>query len=322
MPKKYADLVNKIKDNNRKYYSSRKLGDYNGSEEVLALSPRETCEFIVFALDTHESDWQRKTLIVDFVGLLMSRKLPFKHEEIIRLLENKVGKESHFASGIGRINKVIENYLSENELSGELKKNIKKLIKFIENDSYQTAETRKWIVKLKELSGEESFRNPLVSGETWSDAAIADVLAENKGKNVWLELLTLAQTAAGSAPKAKWLKTAKELHEKIGVESFKSHILKWFPLVDKPRTIEILTWSEWSPNPNLLINDVNADILKGLVWLCGEYDDAEIARSLYNLAISAYKKVPQIDLAACASAMRASTRSAKCRRRGFATRFA
>jgi Domain of unknown function (DUF4132) len=294
MSDKYTDLINKIKSTGKRYHECRKLSDYDGNDEISASSPREMCEFIVAASKDDDADWQKKWLLQNYTNLVLARKLPFHHDEILEIIKGKTSKDYNYGLGIGRVNKVIENYLAENDLSGELKTQIEALIKSIEK-GYQTSETRKWIAKLKELSGEESFRNPLVAGETWSDAAIADVSAlENEAKNVWLELLTLTQTATGSAPKGRWLKSANEALEKIGVESFKAHILKWFPLVDKPRTAQIATWSEWSPNPNLLINDVNADILKGLVWLSGEFDDAEISRSLYALAISAYKKVPQI----------------------------
>src|SRR6266545_7970261 len=38
----------------------------------------------------------------------------------------------------------------------------------------------------------------------------------------------------------------------------------------------------------------NADILKGLVWLCAEREDREIVRALAGLAISSYRKLPTI----------------------------
>jgi hypothetical protein len=37
---------------------------------------------------------------------------------------------------------------------------------------------------------------------------------------------------------------------------------------------------------------VNVDILKGLVWLCSKSEEAEVARALTALAVSAYKKIP------------------------------
>lgn len=295
MADKYAALIKKIKSTKKIYYQCRKLADYAGNEDISALSQEELCEFIVAAWQNEDSDYRKKWLVQNYVNLLMARKIPFKEEQVLQLVRKLTEQKNHYyLSGAGRLIKIIENFLIENELSVELKKDLKSLTKNIES-VHQSAETRKWILKLKEITGGGSSRNPLVAGEAWSDAAIADIESfDEENKKNWAELLTGCQTASGSMPKEKWLKSGKELIEKIGVDSFKSCILRWFPLVDKPRTAEIGEIPRYGPNPNLLINDVNADILKGLVWLCGESDDAEMARSITTVAISAYKKVPQI----------------------------
>ncbi len=64
--------------------------------------------------------------------------------------------------------------------------------------------------------------------------------------------------------------------------------------MERPRTRRIEEWHEWSPDPNLLIEDANADVLKGLAWACGLREDPELSRALTALALSAYKKVPQV----------------------------
>ena len=87
---------------------------------------------------------------------------------------------------------------------------------------------------------------------------------------------------------------AKPLLGALKKPQFKKRIREWFPLVDKPRTDFTATWSEWEPDPNRMISDPHMDILKGLTWFCGFFDDAEIARALGAMAISAYKKVPGI----------------------------
>lgn len=289
---KYSDLIEKVKNNGKLYYQCRKLSDYDGNNEISELNPREICEFIVAVSNDEEPDWNKRILLENYTNLLLMRKLSFQHDEILELLEYKIKKRFNYGLGMGRILKVIENYLEENEITDELRRQMQSFSKTTEKH-HQTSETRKWNVKIKELLGVKSFRNPVVGGESWSDKAIAD-LAAMKDENTWLELLTLCQMVNSSAPSAKWKKSVEALLEKIGFEEFKAHVLRWFPLVEKPRTAQIATWSEWSPNPNLMLNDSNADILKGLVWVCGLREDAEIARALINLAISAYKKVPMI----------------------------
>jgi hypothetical protein len=136
---------------------------------------------------------------------------------------------------------------------------------------------------------------PLEAGEAWSDAALGDLTnmsAEQKAN--WIRLLIHCQGASGGSPSAKWVRSAEEILDDLDRREFKSYVLRWFPLVDKPRTQVVEARSEYQPNPNLMIIDPHADIIKGLAWCCGLEEDKEIARALTALALSAYKKVPGI----------------------------
>jgi len=68
-------------------------------------------------------------------------------------------------------------------------------------------------------------------------------------------------------------------------------VFQWFPLVDQPRT------GPYSGNQGeeefwrYHIVETHADILKGLVWGCAQFEGAEIAHLVTDLAISAYRKV-------------------------------
>ena len=185
---KYLDLVEKIKNSNNQGCEHRKLSDYEGNGDIADLNSRELCEFVVAASNdaVKEKNWNVKWKLSYYVNFLLARNLPFTHDEISHLLQTKIQIDSNYGAGIGRINKVVEKYLAENELTDELKYQINALIKSIE-EHYQTAETRKWIAKLKELSGETSLRNPLVAGESWTDSALADIAAmDNDVESAWL----------------------------------------------------------------------------------------------------------------------------------------
>jgi Domain of unknown function (DUF4132) len=112
--------------------------------------------------------------------------------------------------------------------------------------------------------------------------------------NAWTTLLNHCMTATGGAPSKKWLDEARKLINPVRAARFQERVARWFPLVDEPRTDVIESWSEWSPDPNVLIIDSHSDILKGLIWCCSLSDDAGLARLLTALAISAYKKVPGV----------------------------
>lgn len=238
----------------------------------------------------NQNGWKVRSALIE----LFRKNLPFSKDELIGIIDWSMIYDSNYWRSVPQVIKQLQGYLKGYQLSKNLEEKIRKFIEVVSADLNQDEQTRKYIVKLKELIG-EVLKNPLIEGETWSDSAISDIdLANAELKTIWIELLTFCQISSGSAPNAKWKKSVEPLIEKIGFDEFKSYVLKWFPLVDKPRTQQIASWSNWQPNPNLILNDVNADILKGLVWACGLREDREIARVLMNLAISAYKKVPMI----------------------------
>ena len=190
--------------------------------------------------------------------------------------------------------KIVEDYLKEHELTPALREKLDRLIKVVDSE-YSNAETRKWVVGLRELTGQTALRLPLVEGEAWADTAIADIGAANElERAAWLELLNACTKATGSAPSTKWLKSAESSVEKIGPAKFKQTVLKWFALIDRPRTRRVESWSQWQPDPNQMIESVNADILRALAWLCAREEDRDAARALTALAVSAYRKVPGV----------------------------
>jgi hypothetical protein len=136
---------------------------------------------------------------------------------------------------------------------------------------------------------------PIEAGEAWSDRALADLKAM-KGTELaaWMALIGHCRAAAGGQPTSKWLDAAKRLVAAVGRAEFKRHVLTWLPLVDKRRTQVIEHWPEHLPNPNLLIIEPHADILKGVAWCTGLAEDGALARVLTDLAQSAYRKVPLI----------------------------
>ncbi|MCP4541436.1 MAG: DUF4132 domain-containing protein [Chloroflexi bacterium] len=223
---------------------------------------------------------------------LLRRKLPLDHDDVVTLLTWSGHQEIAYWCGAPQMIKVVENYLKEYALTTDIQKRIKGIVARL-GSGYSTAETRRWAGRLKDLGNLEDTSLAIVEGEAWSDAAIHDVEAMNSDvQSVWVELVNVCASASGSKPTAKWSKQAESLLNKVGFDAFKQSMLEWFPLVDKPRTQVISSWSSWQPDPNLLLHERNADVLKGMVWLCAKKEDQELARALTTLALSAYRKAP------------------------------
>jgi hypothetical protein len=134
---------------------------------------------------------------------------------------------------------------------------------------------------------------PIQPGEAWSDAAIADLKGlKTKAANAWVALLRQCQVGGKGKATERWLNLAKQLVNDVGFDALKQRLLEWFPLVDKPRTAPLERRNAWEPDYEHLIIQPHVELLRGLVWCAGLREDAELARSISRLALSAYRKIP------------------------------
>lgn len=143
------------------------------------------------------------------------------------------------------------------------------------------------------LDGRPRIR--LVSGEAWSDVAIADLeQMEPLPFELWCGLINHCKLATGSKPTQKWLKRSDELVSAIGVEAIKTYLLKWWQLVPESRNETIHDWAHLVADPNLLIIDEHMDILRGLCWALAPLSDDNIAQGVGALVLTALKRVDGI----------------------------
>ena len=233
--------------------------------------------------------WQRQWKMRELFLVMLKRKLTFSEQDVITILEWSVGRsENHtYYRGIPQMIKVVGDYLKGNNLSDDLQRTLSRLIHLIESER-GSVEVRRWILRLKELRGDTEVSLPLAAGDVWADQALSDIKSLDAMKQTaWAELFLHCLRATGSAPSGKWLKGVDKYLDTIGTQDFFNTLLRWFPLVDKPR---LPTMVQYLPSYDLLA--ANTDVLKGLAWLCSKSDHPEIARALMALAVSAYKKIP------------------------------
>ena len=236
-----------------------------------------------------QNAWQMGWKMREAFLHMLKFKIPFHEQDVVAML-NWSANQSHMSayvyfSGVPQIIKVVDDYLGTNPMSDELHKAIERLTRSIEAES-MSVEIRRWILRLKELVGETQISLPLAAGDAWADTALREIYAmDSRARTAWAELLAHCSHATGAAPSSKWLKGADKYIDTIGNLNLFIKLLHWFPLVDKPHTASA------NGHDHFLL-PANAEILKGLVWLCSQSDDAEIARALTSLAISSYKKSP------------------------------
>jgi hypothetical protein len=134
---------------------------------------------------------------------------------------------------------------------------------------------------------------PMDPGEQWSDKVLRDLTdMRAKERRAWVDLMTLAHTATGAKPSAKWLKGSGELVAAIGAEAFERREGEWFALVGRARPK--FPGGRIEGRDSSVPSERGADVLRGLAWACAGVQRPRVARALGDLAMACYKMVPGV----------------------------
>ena len=298
------------------YYREVPLKDTEAGSAIVASKPEFLCGLVMaakeriadmdeafrevcargFGYHTDDSLYKTRAALFSVQRATLRRKLPFDAagvEALLSWMDDAVAADADFymfpAAGVI---KALKDYTSRNEYDARFGRPIGRIAKNVAK--HPDRERQKMGERLLEIAG-RAPRLRVQPGEAWSDAVIgyAEALRE-KEQAPLCALLNHCAAAAGGRPAKKWSAAADELIAAVDEETFFESVAEWFELVDRPRTQVIETWSEWMPNPNLMIQDGNADVLKGLAWLCGLRTRADTAHAIEKLALSAYRKVPGV----------------------------
>lgn len=268
---------------------NQSLKDTEGGQDILKAAPAEQKAWVLAMIvwlnyhktNHYNADWWRHHAVREMMLGLLRRKLPFEAEDIVVLLEWVAQQEGYYVPGAAQIAQTLETYLNDHALTPEIKDAVTQLSSKLDN-SYNRDDKR-IAARLRGLIGDTNVPTlPLPPGDIWADMVLADVQAlPTELQAAWSGLFAACLQASGSAPTKKWRKAADPFLSQIGFEVFKASLLKWFALVNESK-------------PNEVIDPAKTDLLKGLAWLCADREDAELARALTGLAVSAYRKLPGI----------------------------
>lgn len=265
-------------------------------------------------------------ILRDVVNSIVVRNLPFRAYEISQLLRWYADDKEYFTKPEIALKALSSFIATYGAITSDLIGSVLHLMEVLEAKPWLGIR-RKYVAKLRMLFTMISpdIRFPMVSGEVWADAAVAQLnMAEVETQRAWVNLLNTCLKATGRKPHPVWLPAALARMDVIGWPNFREAMLKWLPLVSKANLASLDgTYeqdaeqgqdleaeqdpeqdSEWDPDPEAdqesqpvrsqKLNARNADILRGLVWLCPQFDDEELARTLTGVALTAYQKQPRI----------------------------
>lgn len=163
------------------------------------------------------------------------------------------------------------------------------------SEFYSSADQRALLRLLDEILSDGSETAPIViPSDEWGDQANPILAAmPDETRDTWLALLAHCATARGSAPSEKWLRTGRALRDAPGAETFTADardLLAAFrtsanqPPAYAPGAFRLL-------HNGSLLDERNAEMLRGLIWLCADSEDVRLAAALGDGVIAGYHKI-------------------------------
>ncbi|MCL9807027.1 DUF4132 domain-containing protein [Flavobacterium amniphilum] len=156
-------------------------------------------------------------------------------------------------------------------------------------------------IYLHAAKGEEGGVKPTYFlGEDEFQPFANNVLEQQKeeDKKLWFELIALAQKANGGKPSQKYLNEAKKIIDQLGSDKFKKVTQEWFTFVINLKetvTVKTYTYSGYESTYNVIefLSSLNADAIKGFVWMSSWFYDNTTIQTISKLADRSFKKIPE-----------------------------
>lgn len=117
-------------------------------------------------------------------------------------------------------------------------------------------------------------------------------------KHFWYRLLPIVQKVNGSKPTTKFLDETKKLLSIAGSDTFKKTLHEWFRfLVNLKERVDEKEYDYgngqvYNYATTEYISSVNAEAVKGLVWVCAHFHDHATIQLLSALAERSFRKIP------------------------------
>ncbi|HZG01373.1 MAG TPA: DUF4132 domain-containing protein, partial [Chitinophagales bacterium] len=153
----------------------------------------------------------------------------------------------------------------------------------------------------------ESIRPILFQGyDEFAKYANEKILSSsNVHQAIWFKLVALARKATGSKPTNAFLKESKKPIEQLGSEIFNVTVLDWLrKFIATKETLHTHTYTSQNQThtytSHTFLDPLTLETLKGFVWMCVHFDDAETTATVAATGERAFRKIPNVGAAATA----------------------
>lgn len=227
---------------------------------------------------------------------LCRRTLPFTSDDINAIIAGLFESDINYAIYLPVLSvlKGMRPALADEAVLARCRPSLERL-RAAANEMYHSSNQRDLIRMLDELlAGDEQAQAAIFHPDEWGEQANAllEALAP-EARERWQTLLTYCATARGAAPTEKWLRAGREARRALDEADFTtgaSALLEAFrQSSNKPPVYDEQTY-QFVSNGSIL-DERNADLLRGLIWLCAESDDARLIVALGDGVIAGYRKI-------------------------------
>lgn len=247
-----------------------------------------------------------------YVQTLFRNKLIMDDEDAVKIYDAFAGhRPTDWASfthwPIGLMINQLEKQRKEQAVSPELRMMLGKMKEKIEQvkTAYEAKERIKMIdridailfhkrddssaIKPAKFLGEDelaAFANPIIE------------LMPEREKLLWYQILPMAQKASGSKPSKRYLDDTKAIVKELGIDVFKKTMHEWLQFLvslkekEQNHSLSYGNGHTYNYTSYDYLTSVNAEAMKGLVWICSHFHDNTTIQTIAALAERAFKKIP------------------------------
>ena len=224
-----ADLLEKCIAAHARYLE---LGRYDWKnvnwvwQEIENLPPEKKAGFALTIADYLRQSVEANGKLYHDLSIALNRLLgeipSYSVADLLRLFDWSLSQTSNYHRCIPRLLALARISQKEHGRDKELNERLERLIEVVAKERIGKQE-KDWISAAKAMLGNQAVRPPVITGEAWADAVIADVEAGALApKSDWLELLRHCQQAGGrrtpngSRPQqSRWMPLASMISEPL-----------------------------------------------------------------------------------------------------------
>ncbi len=264
--------------------------DFAAGNAILDAEPRTQIDVLLAMQSSGLFNWQMSSLKAN----LHARNLPWTVADLESLVAT-TASVNYWGSDWDAFLRPLQRYVEQgNALTPAMEEALRGYAKALKDAP--GAHIRKIQARIGALLGEDEAVLP-DPGETWSDAAIADLTRmPEETQRAWKRLFAQAQKSDSAKPTPAWRKEAQSRVAAIGDDTFRASIARWFGAVNVPRMETVQHEHEgrtWE-NQQSTGSDRNISLLKGLAWCCADRTETDVARALAKLPEGCLKKQPGV----------------------------